>query len=202
MRTRLTRNQRREAILTAAARLFLDRGYGDTEMEDIREACEISRGGLYHHFANKRAVLDAIVEVETTALADALDATPKAPIPALLGAGSSLLGNDPGIVAGLATHDDRLEYLSALDQAFAKILTPRLEAALAGHTRKGTNPADLAELFLVVNAQINRRTLLGDWSEARAARFAATALAAFAPLLRDTTDLAPIIADLESRSRQ
>ena len=201
MRTRLTRSQRRAAILNAAARLFLDRGYGGTEMEDIREACDISRGGLYHHFANKRAVLDAIVEAETTALADALAAAPGSPISALISTGSRLLGADPGIVAGMTMREDRLEYLSALDQAFAASLAAALEAALIDHVRAGADPADIAELFLTVNAQINRRTLLGDWSAARAARFAATALTALAPLLHDTAGLAPIIADLESRSR-
>jgi len=201
MRTRLTRDQRRDAILTAATGLFLDRGYAGTEMEDIRQACAISRGGLYHHFANKRAVLDAIIEVEVTALADVLAAPKTTPIAALLTAGSSLLGKAPGVVAGLTTREDRLEYLSSLDQAVASILAPRLATAITGHTRPGTDPADLAELFLTVNAQINRRTLLGDWDAARAARFAATALDALAPLLRDAEDLAPIIADLKARSR-
>ncbi|MFI5436149.1 TetR/AcrR family transcriptional regulator [Rhodococcus baikonurensis] len=51
----------RGSILTAAAELFHQRGYGTTSIRDIAEAAGIASSTLYHHFANKQAILYAIV---------------------------------------------------------------------------------------------------------------------------------------------
>lgn len=51
----------RGRILTASAELFHQRGYGTTSIRDIAEAAGIASSTLYHHFANKQAILHAIV---------------------------------------------------------------------------------------------------------------------------------------------
>lgn len=200
MRTRLSRTERRSEILKQARRLIVERGLSATEMEDIRLACGISRGGLYHHFANKRAVLDALVEEEVSLLADRLDDQTQPPIPALLRAGSGHLGGDVGVLSALETRDEKLDYLSALDQAFSAILRDALHRRITDSVRDDINPEHVAELFLTVNAQINRRAILGDWSDPDAAGFAATALTALAPLLKRPGDLYPVISDLKKRA--
>ncbi len=193
MRTRLTQDQRRSEILTQARALFRTRGYAGTEMEDIRKACGISRGGLYHHFANKGAILDAIVAEEVGDLAKVLDDPAISPIAVLLEQGSSQLGNEPGIAAALKTTEEKSLYLSSLDAAIERQLSPRLSARLADHVCPGVSCDHIAELFLTVNAHINRRQLLGDWTPVQAADFAATALEALAPFLRDEAPLRAII---------
>lgn len=200
MRTRLSKSDRRTQILTHAARLFADRGLSGTEMEDIRRACGVSRGGLYHHFANKRAVLDALVAAEVTALAETLDDVGGLPILALLQHGASHLGAPPGLLAALRTDEDRLDYLSSLQQAQAALLGPALHTRLAPFVRPGTDPAHVAELFVTINTHINRRQILGQWSASEAAGFAATALSALAPLLRDPAALTSVISDLLSKA--
>lgn len=168
-------------------------------MEDIRAACDLSRGGLYHHFGNKGAILDALVAEEIDALVDVLERSRRPPIETLLEAGSSHLGNEPGIVTALETTEERLLYLSSLDQAIARRLSPLLGEKLADAVRPGIDPVDVAELFLTINAHANRRVCTGEWTEARSAGFAATALSALAPLLQDATRLRRIIRQLEKR---
>lgn len=50
--------------MDAAVRLFGERGYRGTSVADIEAAAGLSpgAGGLYHHFASKRAVLEAGIE--------------------------------------------------------------------------------------------------------------------------------------------
>lgn len=200
MRKRLEKSQRQSEILAQARRLILDQGFASTEMEDIRRACGISRGGLYHHFANKRAVLAALVEEEVIELARVLEGATDMPIADLLGAGAGHLGNDAGILSGLSTVDERLDYLSCLDQAFNAHLSAPLRDRLENAVLPGVNPEHVAELFLTINAHINRREILGQWTAARAAGFAATALRVLAGMLRDPSGLDSVIAALKKQS--
>jgi AcrR family transcriptional regulator len=47
----------RQEILRAAARLFQQRGYDATSMNDVAGALKLSKGGLYHHFQSKDEIL-------------------------------------------------------------------------------------------------------------------------------------------------
>ena len=66
--------------------------------------------------------------------------------------------------------------------------------------RDDINAEHVAELFMTVNAHINRREILGHWSSAQAAGFAATSLEALAPLLKSPEELNPILLDLKQRA--
>lgn len=46
----------RAALLAAATRLFAEKGYEATSTEEILAAAGLTRGALYHHFADKRAL--------------------------------------------------------------------------------------------------------------------------------------------------
>ena len=52
-----TRQQPRQEILRAAARLFQQQGYDATSMNDVAAALKLSKGGLYHHFQSKDEIL-------------------------------------------------------------------------------------------------------------------------------------------------
>jgi AcrR family transcriptional regulator len=52
----------RDALLLAARELFETRGYAETTMTQIADAAEVSHGSVYTYFANKDAVLNALVE--------------------------------------------------------------------------------------------------------------------------------------------
>lgn len=53
---------RRRNILDAAEQLFYARGYEQTSVQDIIDALGFSKGGFYHHFDSKLALLEAICE--------------------------------------------------------------------------------------------------------------------------------------------
>lgn len=66
---------RRYLIITAAADLFYERGYGQVSMSDVARAVNVAPSALYRHFASKSELLFEAVAVGldefTTALADA-----------------------------------------------------------------------------------------------------------------------------------
>lgn len=51
----------RKAIVEAALELFSLRGYAHTSLDDVAEAARVSKGAIYHHFANKQAVFEAVL---------------------------------------------------------------------------------------------------------------------------------------------
>jgi TetR/AcrR family transcriptional regulator, cholesterol catabolism regulator len=51
------RQEPRQEILRTAARLFQQRGYDATSMNDVAAALKLSKGGLYHHFQSKDEIL-------------------------------------------------------------------------------------------------------------------------------------------------
>ncbi|QLY32446.1 TetR/AcrR family transcriptional regulator [Nocardia huaxiensis] len=69
----------RAEILDAAAELFTTKGYGSTSTRGIADAVGIRQASLYHHFASKDDLLDALLEETITGaleLADRLAADP------------------------------------------------------------------------------------------------------------------------------
>lgn len=67
----------RLALLAAARTLFVDKGYGETGTPEIVAAAGVTRGALYHHFADKAALFRAVVTAEAAAVADAIDRVAK-----------------------------------------------------------------------------------------------------------------------------
>ena len=64
----------RRRLLEAARALFVERGYPDTGTPEIVTTAGVTRGALYHHFADKRALFRAVVEAEAAAVATEIEA--------------------------------------------------------------------------------------------------------------------------------
>ena len=58
---RETQIDSRQEILRTAARMFQQRGYDATSMNDVAAALKLSKGGLYHHFKSKDEMLFEIM---------------------------------------------------------------------------------------------------------------------------------------------
>jgi AcrR family transcriptional regulator len=87
-----TQTERRQAtqaaILKAAKRLFGEHGFAETTIDDVASAARVAKGAVYHHFATKEALFEAVfdqvsqgllAEVDRVARSekDALDAMAK-----------------------------------------------------------------------------------------------------------------------------
>lgn len=203
-RERLAREDRRARILRAAREVFAERGYGAAQMEHIRTAAGLSRGGLYHHFAAKEEIMAALVDAECGRLAAQVADAPS-PLPALIAAGSEMLGAAEGLFdpAWLATPQEKEHYLAARERAEARHLGPLIEKALRDGMVEGrygeVAPDHVAELFLTVNARINRLALLENRPPADIAGFAATALTALGRLLGAGQEFPELAARLGQR---
>jgi AcrR family transcriptional regulator len=67
MTRHLPERDRREQILAAARRCFIDQGFHPTRMDDIAREAQLSKGGVYFHFKSKQEVFDSLVEEEYAA---------------------------------------------------------------------------------------------------------------------------------------
>ena len=66
----------RQRIVDVAAALFAELGYEATSIEAVLRESGISRGALYHHFANKEALFEAVLEaVEAEVAAASVEAS-------------------------------------------------------------------------------------------------------------------------------
>lgn len=74
-RTKQQAQQTRRNIMAAALRTFSRRGISHTTMEDIATAARVTRGAIYWHFTDKRALLKAIREDVSVPLIDKVDFT-------------------------------------------------------------------------------------------------------------------------------
>jgi AcrR family transcriptional regulator len=69
----LTRRGRetRQRIVAAAAELMFDNGVAETTLEDIRAAAGVSGSQVYHYFADKQALVRAVIDYQTDVVLDA-----------------------------------------------------------------------------------------------------------------------------------
>ncbi len=61
-------DDQRAAILSHAARLFARQGYAATSMNQVADACGLSKAALYHYFRDKYALLTHIAEAHVRLL--------------------------------------------------------------------------------------------------------------------------------------
>lgn len=63
----------RAALLEAGRALFVEKGFAGTSTPELVAATGLTRGALYHHYADKQALFAAIVENEAAAVAAVID---------------------------------------------------------------------------------------------------------------------------------
>jgi len=97
------RAQTQRALIAAARTLFAEKGYAATGTPEIVAAAGVTRGALYHHFADKLALFAAVVEEEHLLMAMAINAGAESdeepgPIKALVAGSDAFLDamQDPG----------------------------------------------------------------------------------------------------------
>jgi AcrR family transcriptional regulator len=63
----------REMILTGAAELFAQRGFHGTSMNEVAEACGLSKATLYHYYRDKSELLVSIADGHVSRLVELCD---------------------------------------------------------------------------------------------------------------------------------
>src|SRR5512133_79779 len=71
------RNSTRKRILDAAGRIFAEKGFHDTAVDDIAHASDTSKGAVYFHFPNKQGIFLALVEYLAGQLIDRMEGSIK-----------------------------------------------------------------------------------------------------------------------------
>ena len=152
----------RTALLRAARQLFVEQGYAETSTPALCAAAGITRGALYHHFADKRDLFRAVVAHEAQVVRDRIAAAAPddlGPHEALLAGGDAyldamseqgrtrLLLIDGPAVLGLAEVRDIDEANAA-----ATLVDGLAAAGLARHTA-------LAPLASLLSAAFDRAAL-------------------------------------------
>jgi len=56
------RVNKKQEILAIAARVFREKGYHATSMDDLAKECGLYKGSLYHYFENKETILNNIIQ--------------------------------------------------------------------------------------------------------------------------------------------
>src|SRR5205814_606709 len=72
------RTETRAAIVKAAKRLFGDRGFAATTIDDIAAAAQVAKGAVYHHFQTKEALFEAVFDEASRDLVIAVDRVARA----------------------------------------------------------------------------------------------------------------------------
>ncbi|GJG85907.1 transcriptional regulator [Gemmatimonadetes bacterium T265] len=151
----------RARIVDAAARLVYERGVAGTTVEDVRAAAEVSGSQLYHYFADKDALVQAVIDCQADAIvanqeradlatADGLRAWRSAVLAHAErtgGAGGCPLGSLGG---QLAERDTRARtHLAAGFERWAGVLRDGLRAlSAAGEISRDVDPDALAVTLL------------------------------------------------------
>lgn len=84
----------RAALLGFARTLFASTGYAETGTEDVVKQAGVTRGALYYHFADKRALFEAVVEQEAALILAAIEEAAgkaKSPLDALIRGSAAFL---------------------------------------------------------------------------------------------------------------
>lgn len=159
------REKTRAALIDAARSLFIEKGYSDTSTPEIVAAAGITRGALYHHFEDKRALFRAVVTDEAQAVMNDIERMAPAnllPIDALLAGTAAYLDamRVPGRTRLLLIEGPsvlgRLEMKRLDEETAARTLRAGLEAATPALS---SSPASLEALTDLLSAAFDRAAL-------------------------------------------
>jgi AcrR family transcriptional regulator len=114
--TRMTRAESKEhtrqRLLAEAQRLFRERGYAATSLEQIAEAAEVTKGAIYGHFASKEDLMISALEAARAPDYSATLNDESRPLPERLAAyGRAVAAEQPGDTEEVAVY---LEFYAAL----------------------------------------------------------------------------------------
>jgi AcrR family transcriptional regulator len=110
-----SKERTRQRLLAEAQRLFRERGYAATSLEQIAEAAEVTKGAIYGHFASKEdLMLSALEAAPAPDYSTTLNDESRPLRERLAAYGRAVAAEEPGDAAELAMY---LEFYAALLRA-------------------------------------------------------------------------------------
>ena len=110
-----SKERTRQRLLAEAQRLFRERGYAATSLEQIAEAAEVTKGAIYGHFASKEdLMLSALEAAPTPDYSTTLNDQSRPLRERLAEFGRAVAAEEPGDTEELAVY---LEFFAALLRA-------------------------------------------------------------------------------------
>lgn len=151
-----------KSILDAAARLFTEKGYDDTSLQDIILDTKLSKGAIYHHFASKEEILEAIFnrigEENTAALTKVLEEPSLKGIEKLRRIFKAALTNSNQSLMLTVTPRllDNPRFLAMQIKQLYQIVVPEfiepiLRQGIGDGTIQAQNPRELAEAIMILS---------------------------------------------------
>ena len=162
-------DDRRARILETAERLFYEKGYEATSIQDILDAMKLSKGGFYHHFESKMSLLVDICEIRgeemRQGMADAVSACGGGALEklnALFSKGGLLQGDDidfVGMMLSVAYRGEGVLLREKMKQAMIAGALPLLNGIILqgiGEKMFYTRyPEEIGELLLLLFATLS-----------------------------------------------
>ena len=150
-------------ILDVAMRLFKEKGFEHTTIQDIVDQLDVTKGAIYHHFKSKEEILDAAVSRESEPLMRLLEQIRDDPrmtglekMQALFEA--SMDGPQLPLSAEVAMEPDPLknsrflgmQYRSIIDEAAPQFVEPIIRQGMEDGTIRTDHPQEMAEVILML----------------------------------------------------
>lgn len=160
---------KRAQILDAAEKLFFEKGYDRTSVQDILDALGMSKGGFYHYFDAKDAVLRAVSERRAESRFNRLNAElyGKTPIERLnlLLRMTNLFESEELRFAALMLKLCYVERDAAMREHHRRILLDRLAPFMADVLEEGArdgsfhvrHPLEIGQLLLLLSLDANEQ---------------------------------------------
>lgn len=151
-------DERKNEIIDTASRIFAQKGYDKSSVNDILNAIGIAKGTFYHYFKSKEDVLDAVIERATDMIAEqvkeVVDNPQLAPEEKLLGVFMSMrIENqmEEGFLEEMHQPENALMHQKSLVSVIT-VLTPMLTQVVEEGMEKGifhtAYPEQYMQIFL------------------------------------------------------
>jgi len=152
------RVETRERIFRAALKLFAERGFLATAVEDITEAADVGKGTFFNYFPSKEHILEALGELQVGKLEAFANRAESQELSTreLLGRAAQALAEEPGrsaalvrsLLQAIVTNDAVREGIAQkLDRARRLLAGIFAMGQRRGEVRRDLQPMELARVF-------------------------------------------------------
>jgi AcrR family transcriptional regulator len=156
----------RAALVREGRKLFVENGFSATGTPEIVAAAGVTRGALYHHFADKEALFAAVIRAEAEAIAAEIESSGDPGLPPI----ESLIRGGEAFLAAMRVPGRARLMLVEAPAALSPDTLAEIDAATGGQTLevglKAAGVRNAGPLAALLSAAYDRAALAVDRGEA------------------------------------